>query len=138
MKLKNMDQTHFKVWLIDPVEKTIKPRFLDKKTKDFGLDVQRLIGAGHMVPQQIGVIEQSEVIGDVGLCIAADGEAPKGQPGFRFEGFDVEPTSGKALAFGSSAIQGQIRLMGAPVDIVWMETHVVWTDAAETDGPEAE
>lgn len=132
MKLKKMNQSHFKVWLIDPAEKTIKPRFLDMKKGDFGLDVQRMIGGGTMGHQHIGVVDE------IGLRVAADAEAPKGLPGFRFEGFDVEPTAGVGVLFGTSEIQGNVRLREAPVDIVWIETNIIWTDPAETDGQEAE
>lgn len=130
MKLKNMAKTHFRVWLIDPVEKTINPRFLDKKTKEFALDVQMMIRAGVLGHHKVGDV------GNFGLHVAGDAEAPKGTVGFRFEGFEGEPTAGKGVLFGSSSIQDQVRLMQAPVDLAWIEQAIVWTDADETDGPE--
>src|SRR3546814_17324968 len=81
MKLKNMAKTHFRVWLVDPVEKTIKPRFLDKRTREFGLDVQKMIGAGVLGLRKVGTI------GESGLHVSGDAEAPKGQEGFPVEGF---------------------------------------------------
>src|SRR3546814_14327196 len=62
--------------------------------------------------------------------------APKGQVGFRFEGFDCEATSGVGVVFGSSTRQDQVRLREAPVDQAWLEQAIVWTDAADTDGPD--
>src|SRR3546814_64342 len=108
MKLKNMAKTHFRVWLVDPVEKTIKPRFLDKRTREFGLDVQKMIGAGVLGHRKVGEIGVS------GLHVAGDAEAPKGQVGFRFEGFDCEATSGVGVVFRSeehtSELQSLMRI----------------------------
>lgn len=132
MKLSKKPKTHFKVWLIDPSDRTIKPRFLDVKMRDFGLAVQRMIGGGTMGHTKLGVVNH------IGLHIAGDAEAPKGQPGFRIEGYDVEPTSGRGVIFGSSELQDNVRLREAPVDIVWLEQRVIWCDAAETDGATAE
>src|SRR3546814_2958419 len=47
--------------LVDPVEKTIKPRFLDKRTREFGLDVQKMIGAGVLGHRKVGEIGVSEI-----------------------------------------------------------------------------
>src|SRR3546814_18195672 len=59
-----------------------------KRTREFGLDVQKMIGAGVLGHRKVGEIGVS------GLHVAGDAEAPKGQVGFRFEGFDCEATSG--------------------------------------------
>src|SRR3546814_17439394 len=78
MKLKNMAKTHFRVWLVDPVEKTIKPRFLDKRKREFGLDVQKMIGAGVLGHRKVGELGVS------GMQVAGDAEAATGRGGFGF------------------------------------------------------
>src|SRR3546814_9644752 len=74
-----------------------------KRTREFGLDVQKMIGAGVLGHRKVGEIGVS------GLHVAGDAEAPKGQVGFRFEGFDCEATSGVGVVFGSSTRQDQDR-----------------------------
>src|SRR3546814_8955996 len=78
-----------------------------------------MIGAGVLGHRKVGEIGVS------GLHVAGDAEAPKGQVGFRFEGFDCEATSGVGVVFGSSTRQDQVRLREAPVDQAWLEQAIV-------------
>src|SRR3546814_1644159 len=71
-------------------------------------DLQKMIGAGVLGHRKVGEIGVS------GLHVAGDAEAPKGQVGFRFEGFDCEATSGVGVVFRSeehtSELQSLMRI----------------------------
>jgi hypothetical protein len=127
MKLKNQGKLNYRIWRIDPHRRAIAPLLLDAKKKDFGLEIQRMIRAdvlGHIILGDIN---------GVSLAVAGDASAEKGQPGFQLTGFG-EPTSGIGVLFGS--INGG--LTEAPITREWLDLHLVWTDADETDAEEAD
>ena len=128
MKLKNQNKDNYRVWRIDPATRAIAMLLLDARTKDFGVDVQRMCRAS-----TLGHVFLGDVPGGA-LHVAGDADAPKGQGGFRFAAFpEAEATSGIGVLFGTGPKGG---LFTCPVDRAWIDENIVWTDAAETDGPE--
>lgn len=109
--------------------------------RDFAQPMRRLTRAKQLGHRKLLDIEEKRIIGqrqgpkgvetfDDGpamLHVAADADADKGKPGWRMRG--GETTVGYSVLFGASK-SGTITV---PVDLEWVEKHLVWVDADEAD-----
>jgi len=109
--------------------------------RDFAQPMRRLTRAKQLGHRKLMDIEEKRIIGtrkgpngietfDDGaamLCVAADASLEKGKPGWRMRG--GETTVGYSILFGAT----KAGTISVPVDLDWVEKHLVWVDADEAD-----
>ncbi|MET0373985.1 MAG: hypothetical protein ABW128_06970 [Rhizorhabdus sp.] len=124
---------------IDPFRKNYTKVIITGR--DFAQPMRRLTRAKQLGHRKLIDIEEKRIIGqrqgpkgietfDAGptmLCVAADAQAGKGMPGWRVRG--GETTVGYSVLFGA----GPNGTLTVPVDLDWLEKHLVWVEADEAD-----
>jgi hypothetical protein len=129
---------------VDPVKQHFTPMLIEGG-RDLARPIQRAIRAQQLGWRELCRIEETRLMGvrdkadgrgtetfDAGptpLIVAADAMAEMGTPGFRMRG-QSESTAGISVLFGQGPGGGMI---DCPVDVEWMNRHLVWLTGTEAD-----
>lgn len=107
---------------IDPIRQNVVQMALPAGKKNFLRLMQEKVGARNL---------QSKIlyeVGDVPLCVTADGQASDDTPGWRLRGSKYK-TAGVGVLFGQGEKGG---LVACPIDVDTVRRLIRWLTAEET------